>query len=101
MSKKIVDNKSFIKRNLFPVRLNDYMSLSGKYDDSAYLLYAPLNKRSMLCSEEQINALRSQLNASGRFSDDNLNRLLLDNQLSQDQGFVCSPRDVYAMTLLP
>ncbi len=77
------------------------MSLSGKYDDSAYLLYAPLNKRSMLCSEEQINALRSQLNASGRFSDDNLNRLLLDNQLSQDQGFVCSPRDVYAMTLLP
>lgn len=83
--------------NLFPIKIADYLSSSL----ASWVIYSPLARRMILMDEKEFQSLRKEIETSGRFSQEELQKELIDNQIVPEFNYVDSPHDVFALTILP
>lgn len=98
-----INRELFASHNLYPVRIGDYLTEHPFHEPDEYILYGPLHRGSViLLKEEELRQLSERLERDGRFADAILSeRLIADKGELPMQGGVSSPKDVYAITILP
>lgn len=85
------------ERNLFPIRIADYIDTFS----NRYLLYSPLAHNILIADPQAIEQLAAEFVHNGKFSDPDLQRKLIDEQINPVPNYVTSPYDVFALTILP
>lgn len=91
------NKESFVCRQLFPIRLSDYLPEIGEN----YMLYSPLAHRLIIANVNLLEELEHQLEHDGRFCDEQLHKSLIGDAIIPEPNFVTSPEDVFALTILP
>ena len=83
--------------NLFPIKMADYLSSSP----ASWMIYSPLAHCMILVDEKDFQSLRKEIETNGRFSQEELQKELIDKQIVPEANYVDSPHDVFALTILP
>lgn len=87
----------FYERNLFPVRVADYLRDS----EDRYLLYSPLAHSLAIVDGKELDELTWELESGKRFVDTELQQQLIERIEEPRPNFVTHPNDVFALTILP
>lgn len=87
----------FYALNLFPIKIADYLSSSLV----SWVIYSPLAHSMILVDETEFQSLKEEIETSGRFSQEELQKGLIDNQTVPEANYVDSPHNVFALTILP
>lgn len=93
----MINTKVFTDKQLFPIRIADYLTKK----DEGYILYAPLAHSLITANEYEISELEQQLESNGRFDNSNLQQQLIDEGKLPEPNFVTTPDEVFALTILP
>lgn len=86
-----MEYENLISRNIFPLPI----------DDKYYLLYAPLAKNMVIAEHHELDKLERQLADNEQLSQYSLQHDLIDAAVTPQPNYVTSPRDVFALTILP
>lgn len=86
-----MEYENLIAHNLYPVAI----------DSERYLLYAPLAHSMVVVNGSDVIELDRQLAANGHLSNEVLQKSLVDDAVTPEPNYVTSPRDVFALTILP
>lgn len=86
----------FYQRDLFPVRVADYVP-GTPY---SIVIYSPLAHSLVAIDEESFSHIKEELEAIGEFKDADIQKLI-DEQEEPVPNYVDNPNRVYAMTILP
>ena len=70
----MINQQLFINRQLFPVRISDYLPEAGE----GYVLYSPLSHALIILDEQELKELEQQLLLNGRLDNDDLQQQLID-----------------------
>lgn len=92
----MADLDLFYQRNLFPVRVADFVP----YAQSSYIIYSPLSHHIVPVDENELLRLKEELETNGHFMDAEM-QCLVDEQERPVPNYVNSPGEVYALTVLP
>lgn len=93
----MINQQLFINRQLFPVRISDYLPEAGE----GYVLYSPLSHALIILNEQELKELELQLLLNGRLDNDDLQQQLIDEARIPAPNYVTKPDDVFALTILP
>lgn len=87
----------FYKKNLYPIRVADYLSDSG----DRFVLYSPLAHSLGIMNRMELDGLAKELEFGGCFADTELQQQLIEAIEEPRPNFVTNPEDVFALTILP